>query len=330
MSQDLLPFDSLPPQANQTAAETTRQGDPKAAEQCRSAAQQLEKHIDAKHKSADSLLLQPPTRRRLEMSDAIRREAVRLEQIQGTLRRLGGLHEDGTIPAELAALRSRAAVERAIFQGNGKSALHEIYRQVACEETDEQRAKRMEREALLKNIPGFFPTPPDVARSLIEFASIESGHTVLEPSAGTGSLVDALLQEHAGARISYCEVNCYLLDVLRLKYSGKSNVHFIARDFNDLDLTECKTRFDRIIMNPPFERSADMEHVLRAYEFLAADGLVAAIVSEGAFCRQDTKAQVFRDFLRAHRADTITLPTDSFKSSGTRVNCRMLRVRKPR
>ena len=40
-------------------------GDPKAAEQCRSAAQQLQKQIDAKHKSADNLLLQPPTRRRL-------------------------------------------------------------------------------------------------------------------------------------------------------------------------------------------------------------------------------------------------------------------------
>ncbi len=142
--------------------------------------------------------------------------------------------------------------------------------------------------------------------------------------------MDAVLQEHAEAPISYCEVNCYLLDVLRLKYSGKSNVHFVARDFNDLDPTECKTRSDRIIMNPPFERSSDMDHVLRAYEFLTPDGLVAAIVSEGAFCRQDSKAQVFRDFLRAHQADTITLPTDSFKTSGTRVNCRMLRIQKSR
>jgi predicted RNA methylase len=130
--------------------------------------------------------------------------------------------------------------------------------------------------------------------------------------------------------VSYCELNFYLLDVLRLKYADRANVHFVTRDFEELDLQEFKTRFDRIIMNPPFERGRDIDHVLRAYNLLAHGGLLAAIVSEGGFCRQDKKAQAFREFLKSHNASTLELPRDSFKASGTRVSCRIVRVKKGR
>jgi len=131
------------------------------------------------------------------------------------------------------------------------------------------------------------------------------------------------------ARVSYCELNFYLLDVLRLKYSEQgSNVHFITRDFEELDLNEFKTRFDRVIMNPPFERARDIDHVLRAYEFVAPGGVLAAIMSEGAFSRQDKKALAFRDFLRTQGGTTMTLPADSFTTSGTSVNCRLVRLKK--
>lgn len=333
MSQYLLPFDSLPLEAHPPAKRLAKfepSRIPREAEQCRYAAEQLQKHVDAKNKSADNMLLQPPTRRRLAASDALRREAQRMEQIQSTLRKLAEIHEGGTISPDLVNLTSRAAVERALFHTGGQSAIHQIYRQAAREEPVDQQVVRMEREAPLKGIPGFFPTSPEVACRLVDFALVEAGHTVLEPSAGVGSLIDAVLKQHAEARVSYCELNCYLLDVLRLKYAGRHNVHFITRDFEELDVQGFETRFDRAILNPPFERGRDMEHVLRAYELLAPGGLLAAIVSEGGFCRQDKKAQAFRKFLDNHDAATLTLPADSFKASGTRVSCSIVRVKKSR
>jgi 16S rRNA G1207 methylase RsmC len=333
MSQYLLPFDSLPLQAHpptksQFKLEPSRGA--RVAEQCRQAAEQVQKHIQKKHQSADNLLLQMPTRRKLEASDVLRREAQRLEQIQSTLRKLADLHAGGTISPDLANLTSRAAVERALFHTSGQSEIHQIYRQVARDEPVKQRILRMEGEAPLKGIPGFFATPTEVASRLVEFALVKPGHTVLEPSAGVGSLIDAVLQKHSQAQVSYCELNIYLLDVLRLKYADTANIHFITRDFEEVDLKELTTRFDRIIMNPPFERGRDIEHLLHAFNLLAPGGLLAAIVSEGGFCRQDKKAQAFREFLKSHDASTLELPPDSFKASGTRVSCRMVRVKKSR
>ena len=37
-----------------------------------------------------------------------------------------------------------------------------------------------------------FPTPPEIAAQMVTLAGIEPGHRVLEPSAGTGRLLDAI------------------------------------------------------------------------------------------------------------------------------------------
>ena len=40
--------------------------------------------------------------------------------------------------------------------------------------------------------PQLFPTPPDLGRRMVEAADIQSGHRVLEPSAGTGKLIEQI------------------------------------------------------------------------------------------------------------------------------------------
>ncbi|HLJ26704.1 MAG TPA: hypothetical protein VKY85_08335 [Candidatus Angelobacter sp.] len=104
-------------------------------------------------------------------------------------------------------------------------------------------------------------------------------------------------------------------------------VHFIGRDFFDLDPAIFEPRFDAIVLNPPFERGDDVAHVLHAYKFLAPKGILAAIVSDGVFARKDRKATAFRDFLAASKADIVGLPSDAFKRSGTCARCRMVRIR---
>lgn len=103
-------------------------------------------------------------------------------------------------------------------------------------------------------------------------------------------------------------------------------MHFIGRDFLDLDAANIEQRFDGIVLNPPFERGEDINHILRAYQLLAPKGVLAAILSEGAFCRCDTKTVAFREFLQSWTAQVIALPSGSFASSGTQVSCRMIRI----
>ena len=58
--------------------------------------------------------------------------------------------------------------------------------------------------------PHLFPTPPDLARRVVELAEIGAGMRVLEPSAGTGALVRAIQQALEGADVVAVEINATL------------------------------------------------------------------------------------------------------------------------
>lgn len=116
------------------------------------------------------------------------------------------------------------------------------------------------------------------------------------------------------------------MDVLRAKYEDSGPVHFMGRDFLELDGATTDRRFDGIILNPPFSRGEDIQHVLHAYQFLSSKGILAGIVSEGTFHRKDKKASDFRDFLATCNAQVESLPPGAFKASGTAAACRMIRV----
>jgi 16S rRNA G1207 methylase RsmC len=338
MSQLTFPWNDVNGTSSSGASITTAQtvvdvaprivpGDTRSAERCRMAAAAIEKHITAKHDSASRTLALPPTRKRIQEADAQRRQAIRLERVQRTLEVLAQMHELGTITPELAPLTSKAAVESALFNQPSESAIHAIFKAADRAETNAEQALRLTQEALVLGIPGYFPTPPDVAEGLLPFASFDNMEAVLEPSAGTGALIDAVLTHHPEARVSYCEINVFLLDVLRLKYWDSKSVRFLERDSGELGIRHDNLRFNAIIMNPPFEKGQDIDHVLRAHRRLAPNGILAAIISEGAFHRVDKKASAFRLFLASTNAVDAKLLSASFKPSGTAVACRMIRIR---
>jgi predicted RNA methylase len=301
----------------------------KGSIQCRKSAELLQKHIDAKHQSANSLLLQAPTRKRLTDATTSRREAIRLEQIQATLRQLAKMHENGTIPLELVRLTSLGAIKSALFTSPVDGPLRALYNSVGRDERKEERILRMTKEALLQKIPGYFPTPEPLAEQLVEMARIEAGNRILEPSAGTGSLIDLVLKRQRNIQLFYCELNGFLLDILRDKYEGAAGLHFLGRDLMELDLLRAEHPFDRIIMNPPFERGQDAEHVLHAYSLLAPGGILTAIVSPGLFSRADGKAKAFREFLQKTRGVAHDVPAGVFKNSGTGVSSKIICVQAP-
>lgn len=90
--------------------------------------------------------------------------------------------------------------------------------------------------------------------------------------------------------------------------------------------------FDRIVMNPPFSKRQDTEHVRRAYDLLNPGGKLVAIVSEGSFFGKDKKASEFRDWLEEVGGTSEKLAEGSFNDPSlpvtTGVNTRMVVIEK--
>lgn len=91
--------------------------------------------------------------------------------------------------------------------------------------------------------------------------------------------------------------------------------------------------YDRIIMNPPFSKRRDAEHVRHAYSLLKPGGRIVAIMGEGVFFGQDAKAQDFRDWLESVGGTSEKLPSGAFMDASlpvnTGVNARMVVIDRP-
>jgi phospholipid N-methyltransferase len=299
----------------------------KYAEHCLKAADALQKDIDKKHTSARNMRALPPTRKRIQDSQGIYNDAVRLEKYQTLLRRLAEMHEAGTIPADVQHIHSRAAVEREVFRNQ---TLMNMFQTLDRTETPAEKVQRMERELLLRGIPGFFPTPREQAGRLVHLVSpIRPGSLVLEPEAGTGALIDAVLREQSDIRVHYFEVNYTLCDFLAAKYGDDRRIYQPGRDFTEIVAATYAPRYDIIVMNPPFENGQDAQHIQLAYELLAPGGQLAAIAGSGVFFRSDKRSTAFREFLEQTDAVVEAVPDGAFKSVGTGVSCKTVFIEKP-
>lgn len=158
---------------------------------------------------------------------------------------------------------------------------------------------------------GYFSTPPEVVERLIEVAEIATDHGVLEPSAGDGVIVRAVvpIADFVGA----VEVDRGRFEVLSALGIPGTVTH---ADFLGLipDIA-----YDRVVMNPPFARQADIDHVRHALRFLRPGGRLVSVMSAGTVSRLNRKATEFRDLLFSSDGYFEPLPDDAFKASGTGV-----------
>lgn len=158
---------------------------------------------------------------------------------------------------------------------------------------------------------GYFPTPPAVVARLIELADIEPGMAVLEPSAGQGAIANAVAD--LGATVDCYELlrENYLILTGNLKLRHVRPMDFLAQ--------APEASYDRIVMNPPFAKQADIHHVNHALRFLKPGGLLVSVMSAGVTFRDNKLTQDFRDLIRARGGDIEVLPDGAFKESGTGV-----------
>ncbi|MCK9571513.1 SAM-dependent methyltransferase [Candidatus Pacearchaeota archaeon] len=161
---------------------------------------------------------------------------------------------------------------------------------------------------------GYFPTPTAIVMKLCDLADIRPGQFVLEPSAGQGAISTELY--HRGAKVFACE----LLEANRkvLMGDGMPSISLFAEpDFMKL---ETSLIFDRVVMNPPFEKRQDVLHVKRAFSMLKPGGKLVSIMSAGVKFRDDALGREFREFVELHDGEIGDLPDGSFEESGTGVN----------
>ncbi|EQA55365.1 LPD1 domain-containing protein [Leptospira kmetyi] len=184
--------------------------------------------------------------------------------------------------------------------------------------------QKLEENLVGVKIPGFFPTPKLLAQRLVKEAEISSGMEVLEPSAGKGDLSEEI-QNLTGIKPDTIEYFSSLREILQ-----KKDFNLVGSDF-----LEFKDKlYDRIIMNPPFEKGQDLEHVQHAYSLLKPGGRLVSIMSEGPFYREDSKAKNFRKWLEDVDGESEQLPSgsflgrDSFRQTG--VNTRIVIIEKPK
>jgi len=156
-----------------------------------------------------------------------------------------------------------------------------------------------------------FPTPPEIARKMVDLAGILPGHKVLEPSAGTGNLVSAILKKTPVQNITAVENAPALWDRLPSLFQG-----LVVRpgDFLEKVPAELGT-FHRIIMNPPFDHGSDVKHIQHARTFLGERGRLVALCANG-----PKQNEVLRP-LSSHWEE---LPAGSFSAQGTGVNVVLL------
>lgn len=160
---------------------------------------------------------------------------------------------------------------------------------------------------------GFFETPHDLAIKIIEMADINILHDVLEPSAGMGAIARPIID--MGIMPDVCEKNPD-----RAAYLADHGMPVVGNDF----LAFGGNVYDRIVMNPPFEEGQDILHVMHAYGLLDYGGRLVSIMSEGPFFQTDNRSINFRSWLKEVGGHSEQLPPESFKSSGTNVNTRVV------
>lgn len=190
---------------------------------------------------------------------------------------------------------------------------------------------------------GFYPTPDDLAAKVVNEARVIASREapqlrILEPSAGTGNIARRCvnrieeLDNWAGGReqnqdryrfdnlVDCVEIQPHLAAALEAEgiYGRVWTADFLHLSPEQTGL------YDRIVMNPPFDRERDIDHVNHALQFLKPEGRLLAIMSAGTEFRETRKSIAFREKIAALHGQFVDLPAGSFSEVGTYVNTCLL------
>lgn len=158
---------------------------------------------------------------------------------------------------------------------------------------------------------GQFFSPRPVVDRAIKLAEIKFGMKTLEPNSGRGAIAGELVKVTP-------YVECYEIDPA----NAKAMLDWLVLPVTVADFLTVTPEpiYDRVVMNPPFAKRADIAHVRHAFKFLKPGGRLVSIMSAGVEFRTDRIGTEFRTFIVENDGFLERLPEGSFLESGTGVN----------
>ena len=210
-------------------------------------------------------------------------------------------------------VRTNKVIEAAGGKWNRKTRAHVF---------DGDAAEAMEQVLLTGRIAppeefGFFQTPVAVARRLVDLAQLKPAMLVLEPSIGLGAIA-RFVAAREDVKIHSYELQQKLVDQLVAQ-----GIETKCRDFLDVPPLPA---YDRVVMNPPFAKRADIHHVTHAFRFLRPGGRLISVMSAGVVFRNDRLTMDFRAQVSESGGTIEMLPEGAFKESGTMVRTVVVRM----
>lgn len=177
----------------------------------------------------------------------------------------------------------------------------------------------------------FFETPRKVALQAARAAQIEPGMSVLEPSAGRGAIVRAILDTQSDVHLDMIELQQENVDYLRERYETRPHTTITGCDFLQLNPAWAgagRGGLHRVVMNPPFSKQQDITHVMWAWSMLRPGGRLVSVMSSGVTFRSNKATQAFRVLVHANKGTITDLPDGSFEESGTGVRTVLVTMEK--
>lgn len=174
-----------------------------------------------------------------------------------------------------------------------------------------------------------FHTPPALAQRMVGLATIKYTDDVLEPSAGLGAIVHEIpFRRPRPGGIYAVEIDPARCATLReITYLRVICMDFLA--YAAAVKPNQGAEFDVVLMNPPFSRNQDVDHVLVAWNLLKPGGRLVAITSPHSGFASDSKSWMFRRWVEEVGAIVEPLPAGTFRASGTEVSAQLIFARKP-
>jgi SAM-dependent methyltransferase len=173
----------------------------------------------------------------------------------------------------------------------------------------------------------FFPTPRPTAEMMCDMAELDTYSKVLEPECGKGDLADAIY-DRGVAEVFGVELNRDMDKYLKEKpYTTMTGIDFLEFA-EEVKAGKIRSPWTHIIMNPPFSKQQDVSHIWAAYSILKPGGILVSVVSPSPFFRTNKTSVDFQRWLEEVDAEVIDIPEGAFKTSGTMVKTKIIKIKK--
>lgn len=129
-----------------------------------------------------------------------------------------------------------------------------------------------------QKLKGAYYTPKELADAIVSFFVHEKEMRILEPSAGDGVFVDALVSQgllESPSTLTAVEIDAFALEKIDKAHGNQKNIELINSDFFDFYSKFESTHYDLILGNPPYIRYQYLEPYQRELmsEILESQGM---------------------------------------------------------